>query len=193
MRCSFHKIARLLFVISNMILGDENALTSSFLVSREDKNSHNVVLCRVLKLSVDFLIRIESENRLEWVGLVESAEKLLPLICKFLWNFMSRTIELCASLTRFPKRKFVAGLRHSWDYSWQQVSFPIHCSMSSLLLELAKQRELTETRKAAIEFQFHSSPSTKDFHNPVKREELILKYYLTTRAIQSEELTLHDP
>lgn len=75
MRSSFHEIARLFFVISKMILGDESALTATFLVFREDEYPQNVVLCRVAKLSKHFLIRIKSEHRLERVGLVESVDK----------------------------------------------------------------------------------------------------------------------
>lgn len=82
---------------------------------------------------------------------------------------MRRTIELCASPTRFQERKFVASLRHSWDYSSPRATTLIHCSTSSWLLKLARRQGLIERRKAAIELQSHSSPNTRDFRNPAKR------------------------
>lgn len=46
-------------------------------------------------------------------------------------NFMTRTIELCASPTRFRERMFAAGLRHSSDYNWRWASCRNRCSTSS--------------------------------------------------------------
>lgn len=55
----------MLFVVAEMVLGDESALTTAFLIARENKQTKDVVLSRVAEFTKDFSVRIEPERRLE--------------------------------------------------------------------------------------------------------------------------------
>lgn len=65
----------MLFIVAEVVFGDEAALTATFLVFCEDKYPKNVVFSRVAKFAKNFTVGIELKGRLQRVCLIKPERK----------------------------------------------------------------------------------------------------------------------
>lgn len=67
-------IADLLIVVSKMVLSNEDALTSAFLIAREDENAEDIILSCVTEVTENFPILIKPKCWLVHVSLIEAVK-----------------------------------------------------------------------------------------------------------------------